>query len=443
MIHRVRGSLGLLGRVLIILLITVTIEFGVSTLLYERANRYSVQEDEARRLAEHLVIARKLMGERPWKERAALAAELTTDRYTIGWTPALASPSPRAPKLDEMRRQIVAWEPDLGRSDLRLRLPPPNRPSTVGGELTLPDGSWMRFSTGELTHGWELALGRIALALAPAIAMLILGALLIRRTLHPLASLARATDRVGRDSRLELPEEGTIEIRHLIRAFNTMNVRINRLIEERTEALAAVGHDLRTPLARLQFRAEDVPDPETRAAIGRDLGEMEEMLASLLAYIGGEDDPEAPVLTDLAVLAATIIDDRQDRGDDARYVGPDHADAVLRPMGMRRAIVNLVENALHYGAAVVLTLEEGADALTLRVEDCGPGIPEARMEEVLRPFARLDQARERNTQGLGLGLAIVASAVAREGGTLRLSNRAAGGLSAEISLPRGVALRSG
>lgn len=432
-----RRSLGLLGRVVAILLLILVMEFAASTVLYERASRYSVQEDEARRLAEHLVISRKLMAERPRQARALLARELTTDRYEVSWAPGRGLHPVLAPRLDEMRRQIVAWEPELAQSGLTLRLPAPTRPSLVTGELRLPDGSWLRFSTRHIAQGWQIARDRIALALLPALVLLLLGALLIRRTLRPLKRLEQATDRVGLDSPVTVAEQGPPEVRRLIRAFNDMHLRIERLIAERTEALAAVSHDLRTPLARLQFRLDAVAEPEARRAIGGDIDEMEAMLASLLAYIGGEDDPERPVLTDVAVLAATIVDDRVDRGDTASYVGPDHAEAIVRPSALRRALSNLVENALHYGAAAIVRLEQDADGLCLIVDDDGPGIPEERQLEVLRPFTRLDQARERNTQGLGLGLSIVARVVNQEGGTLRLSNRPEGGLRVAIRLPPG------
>jgi len=430
-----RHPLGLLGQIVAILLLTVVIEFGASTLLYERANRLSLREDEARRLAEHLVIARKLITEREWSERSAMARELTTDRYEVRWAPSKQPPPPLSAELRTMSHQVVAWEPELAQSDLRLKLASPGRKSTVTGGLRLPDGSWLHFTAHEMVHSWDLAFGRILLALIPAIALLILGALLVRQALSPLRRLAHATEHIGLGEQAVIPEAGTVEVRHLIRAFNVMQLRIHRLISERTEALAAVGHDIRTPLARLQLRVDAVEDVPTRDAMGGDVAEMEAMVASLLAFLGGEKDPEAPVRTDIAVLAATIVDDFADAGRDARYIGPDHAGIEIRPMGIRRALTNLVENGLRYGDAVTVSLARHGETLSIRVEDDGPGIPEDRLEEVLRPFTRLDDARARNTQGLGLGLAIVARVVEQEGGTLRLSNRPAGGLCAEIALP--------
>jgi two-component system, OmpR family, osmolarity sensor histidine kinase EnvZ len=434
--HRARVPRGLLGRILVILLLTVVIEFGISTLLYERASNFSVREDEANRLAEHLVIARKLVEERGWLERPAIAHELTTDRYEIHWRPIFEDPGRRGIELAEMRAQITRWEPSLAKSDIRITLVSPGRRSIVTGMLRLSDNSGLYFRMREPAQGWDLAASRIVLALVPAVGLLVIGGLLIRRTLRPIRRLAEATERIGHGEEVLIDEEGTFEIRRLIREFNAMQLRIHRLMDDRTQALAAVGHDLRTPLARLQLRIDGVNDEELRRQIGDDLAEMNGLLSSLLAFLGGEDDPEPPVAIDLAVLAATLVDDAVDRGLDATYIGPDHLEAVVRPLGLRRTLGNLLENALHYGANACLRLDASEAQVRIRVEDDGPGIPEDQLDRVLQPFARLDGARQRNTKGLGLGLAIAARAVANEGGTLRLYNRTSGGLCAEILLPR-------
>ena len=433
----VAPSVGLLGRVVAILLLTVLVEFGVSTLLYERATEFSVRDDEARRLAEHLVISRRLLEERPVRERAGMAAELTTDRYAVRWTPA-PLPSPRAPELTAMRAQITAWEPSLAKTNLRLRLVSPGRSSVVTGELRLDDGSQLAFSTREPVTRLDLALNRVLLALVPAIGLMALGGLLIRRTLLPLRRLSEAADQVGeggRTSAASVPEDGPGEVRRVVAAFNRMQARIARLISDRTQALAAVGHDLRTPLARLKLRTEAIEDAEARAAVEADIAEMDAMVASLLAFLGGDSDPERAVRVDLAVLCATVVDDAVDRGRDATYAGPDHCERVLRPIGLKRALANLVENALQYGEAVTVTLLVAGEGVTIRVEDDGPGIPEDQLANAIQPFVRLDPARHRDTKGFGLGLSIVARAASAEGGRLALSNRPEGGLRAEIVLP--------
>ena len=435
----IRPSVGLLGRIVAILLLAVTIEFAVSTYLYERASHVSVRDDEARRLAEHLIVARRVLNERPAIERPEVAEELTTDRYIVGWSTQTPPRPTIAPAMDSMRRQIVDWEPSLAATDIHLRLTSPGRTSMVSGDLRLDDGSLLSFRMREGVRTLDLALGRVLLALIPAIALMFVSGALIGRILHPLRTLARAADKLGRGqgaSALIVPERGPKEVRHVTRAFNRMQARIGRLIDEQTRALAAVGHDLRTPLARLRLRADSIREAEVRDAIGNDIEEMEAMVSSLLAFLGGEGDVEQPELTDLAILCANLADDAADHGRDVRYAGPDHFDCRLRRFGMKRALTNLVENALHYGQHAVITLDvERSDAVRIRVEDDGPGIPEESLELVLEPFVRLDAARRRDTVGFGLGLSIVARVVAAEGGELTLANRPEGGLCAEISLP--------
>lgn len=432
----VSRSVGLVGRLLAILLLTLTLEFAVGTLIYERAGHLSLQDDEARRLAEHLVIARKLVAEQPPSERHAMSIQLTTDRYDIHWTPASPPPPPLAPELQRMRRQIVTWEPSLEQSNLWLRLAAPGRVSQINGGLQLRDKSWLYFGMRHTGGQWTFTIGRMGLALFPLVALMVAGGMLIRRTLAPLRDLKKATEHIGLSDEVIVEEGGTSDVRDLIRAFNDMQKRIHRLITERTETLAAVGHDLRTPLSRLQLRLEGLADAEARNAMSGDLAEMEAMIDSLLAFLGGEKNGEPLVRTDIAVTVATVVDAFQDQDADVTYDGPDHLEINAHPMLLRRAIINLVENALHYGHRAEVSVERRSDEVLIRVDDDGPGIPEDKLEEVLRPFARLDQARQRNTRGLGLGLAIVAKAVDQEDGTLTLSNRPEGGLRVEIRLPQ-------
>ena len=432
-------SFGLAGRIVAILLLTIVLEFAVSTLLYERASQFAVREDEAHRLAEHLVISRKLVAEAPVADRAAMAQGLTTDRYALLWERKLAPPPPIAPSLDGMRAQVLAWEPSLAESDLRLRLTSPGRHSIVIGGLKLPDGSWLYFQTLEPLVTINLTFERLALTLIPAVGFLLLGGLLVRRMLFPLRRLAEAADDFGQPGGegVEVPESGPGEVRRVTGAFNRMQSRIQRLISDQSQALAAVGHDLRTPLARLKLRADGIDDGELRKAVDHDVAEMEAMITSLLAFLGGNEEPEKPVRSDLAVLCETIVDHLRDAGHDADYVGPDHLEMTLRPMALRRAINNLTDNAARYGEHVWLRLSQSAQGVTLVVEDDGPGIAEEDMPRVLEPFVRLDDARQRDTVGFGLGLPIVLRTVESLGGTFTLSERQGGGLRTEILLPHG------
>jgi signal transduction histidine kinase len=430
----VRAPLGLIGRIFAILLLAILIEFGASTFFYERASQLSVRDDEARRLAEHLVIARKLLAEGDPEQRPALAADLTTSRYKISWARELPPKLRVTPSLDRIHNQVITWEPSLNSASLSLRLVGKARDAVIVGSTTLPDGSWMKFATREPVHDLSFSPERILLALAPAVAIILIGGVLVRQTLLPLRRLALATERVGAGATEAVPEGGPREVRRVIHAFNRMQARIHRLLTDRTQALAAVGHDLRTPLARLRLRADAIDDPEMRDEMETDIVEMQTMIDSLLAFLAGEANGEPPQAVDLAVICSTIVNGARDQGHEVRYEGPDHLERILHPIAIKRALGNLVENGLHYGDRVWLTLEEQSEGVVIRVEDNGPGIPDEAIEQALQPFVRLDTARARDTVGFGLGLSIVSRAVEAEGGTLHLSNRREGGLRAEIRL---------
>lgn len=436
MTDRTRLSFGLLGRVFAILLLAIAIEFAVSTVLYERAGQLRVREDEARRVAEKLAIASRLMNAQPRAQRAELAERLSSETFVVKWHPTRVPPVPLAAELGTMRAQIVDLEPALAHSNLHLHLKSPGRSGIVMGQLGLADGSWLEFKATRLVHPSKLRFNGFLLALIPAVALILIGGVLLRRVLAPMRMLAGAAERIGQGERVVLTEMGVSEIRRVVRAFNEMQARIHQLIVDRTEALASVGHDLRTPLARLQLRAEGIEDPALRTAIAKDVDEMEAMVASLLAFYGGDSDPEKPAQTDVAILVQTIVDDATDMGHPASYTGPDHFEAILRPGALKRAVGNLVENAIKYADGAQVTLDVAGDRIIIRVEDNGSGIPEEELLHVLEPFVRLDLARSRDTYGLGLGIPIAHRFALREGGVLRLTNRPSGGLRAELDLPR-------
>lgn len=429
-------TLGLIGRLVAILLLALALEFVASTLLYERATEFSVRDDEARRLAEHLVITRRLLGQAAPAARPRYAGGLTTDRYVVRWSAEPPSLPMGGPAPDQIRSQIIAWEPGLENKQLSLALLPVGAKTVITGLMRLPDESWVYFRTREPVRSAGVPFERMVAALIPALAVMLMGGLLIRRTLQPIRGLTGAVERYTPGEALpRLDEAGPAEIRRLIAAFNAMQARIRRLIDERTRALAAVGHDLRTPLARLRLRIDAIAEEGLRREVAADIEGMEAMVNSLLAFLGGEADPETPRRVDLAVLCASIADDASDHGNDVRYEGPSHLEHVVRASSFRRAVTNLVDNAVHFGSHVVVRLAAAPDEVRLHVEDDGPGIPEESLALVLEPFVRLDTARGRDTAGFGLGLSIVARAVAAEGGRLELVNMAEGGLCATIVLP--------
>jgi signal transduction histidine kinase len=261
--------------------------------------------------------------------------------------------------------------------------------------------------------------------------------MVVRELAAPLRSLARVADLIGGPGMVLVQEAGPGEVRRVARTLNAMQARIHKLIEDRTLALAAVSHDLRTPIARLRLQADFVADQESRGAMIESLDDMEHMVASVLTYLAGETDTELPRPVDLALLLMTQTDAAADAGEHVRYEGEEHARAFVRAIHMKRAFANLIGNAVKYGGGgVVVRLQASPTSFIVQVDDNGPGIPPASLERALEPFCRLEPSRGQNSGSVGLGLSIVQQAVQREGGTFALSNRAEGGLRAEIVLPR-------
>jgi signal transduction histidine kinase len=302
------------------------------------------------------------------------------------------------------------------------------------GSIALYDGSYVHFTTGIRSH-WEsfyLSLFSISMLL---VGVFVAAALLIRALGSPLRNLASAADAAGHGVPVLLTEHGPPDLRALARAFNAMQLRVTDLIASRTRALAAMSHDLRTPLARLRLRSEQIDDEPVQAAISKDIHEMERMLDSVLAYLAGVADDEEPRQIDLAALAMTMADDAADLGRSVEYNGPDSLHAKLCSLRIKRALGNLIDNALNYADHANIRLTTSDAGIHLVVEDDGPGIPVDQLPSAVEPFRRLDSARPRNTAGMGLGLSIVSDIMQREGGELRLRNRKPHGLTAELLFP--------
>ena len=433
--HRFAGSIGVVGRVCCVLLLTVGAVVAANAILYEQSSRLTLREDEARRAAEHIVVVARILETQLPQQRMQTAAAASTEHFELKWFPWALLPALGSVPLPEMREQMIHWEPVLAGTELHLQTAtsPGSIPQVVGA-LKLTDSSWLHFALPDLASSWTLTLRHLLPALLPVIALLTVGLLLLRSILRPLRLLAAAATRVGHGEPPVLEEQGPYEFRRLIRAYNDMQARICSMLREKTEALAAVGHDLRTPLSRLRLSLETVADHDTRTTMDRDLMEMEQMLGSLLTYYRGADHQEPATAVDIAVMAATIVDDLQDRGYSAAYHGPQHCDVLARPLAIKRALSNLADNARLYATHTELGIEVRAGSVVIRIDDDGPGVPEDSLARILEPFQRLDRARCSNTSGVGLGLTIAARAIADAGGVLVLSNRATGGLRAQFEL---------
>jgi signal transduction histidine kinase len=303
--------------------------------------------------------------------------------------------------------------------------------------LALPGGGWLVARVADEAPDWRRLLTLVLMLAAGGLLVIAVALRLSRSLVAPLTTLAAAADRLGREREItELPPASIPEYVSISNAFSAMQRRIKRFVDDRTLMLAAISHDLRTPLTRMRLAAEFIDDEGQRAALLGNLAEMQAMLDATLAFARDGAPVETSRAFDLASLAASLADDQQDLGNDVTYRGPDRCVFPARPMAVKRALSNIVENAARHGSRVRIDLEETPVSVILGVADDGPGIPEAEREAAFRPFYRLETSRNRAMGGAGLGLAIARDVVSGHGGTIVLADSDLGGLSVTITLPR-------
>ncbi|MEO1091593.1 MAG: ATP-binding protein [Pseudomonadota bacterium] len=361
------------------------------------------------------------------------------------WRPRHHSRSWRDGPDDDDDASVVRWHGDDDeagrRSDWRRDPAPSLRRLAIS--VPLETGGYLTFLVASDTTSVRWIV-RSALLWGLTL-VVVLGAILwaSRRVARPFQRFAAAADRLGID--VDAPPmsvSGSGELRQATRAFNRMQERVRRMVDDRTMMLAAISHDLRTMLTRLRLRAELIDDAAQRGKAIADLDEMQAMLTGTLDYARGQADREPVQSLDLARLLQAVVDDANDANEGRAqvvYTGPEREVVIGRAVALRRLVQNLLDNALRYGdgSDVELQLSSAADGAELRVLDRGPGIPEAERERVLEPFYRLERSRSRDTGGAGLGLAIARSIARTHGGDLGLADRPGGGLQVVVSLPRG------
>ncbi|QJQ33245.1 HAMP domain-containing protein [Sphingomonas lacunae] len=314
----------------------------------------------------------------------------------------------------------------------------PRGAQIVAVAARLDDGRWITIRAR--LPGAAPWLGNMLLVQTLILFALLLGPLLFVawRVSRPLSRLAQAASdtRPGVEAEA-VRESGPEDVRALTRAFNAMRRRIHAMLSEKDHMLGAIGHDLRTPLASLRVRVEQVEDEALRDRMAATITDMAAMLDDILSLARAGQPVEQPEPTDLAAMIGAIAEDYQAMGRPVTLAAEGAlVSRRIRPSSMRRAIRNLVDNAVTYGGSAELGLSRGSDgSVTISVDDKGPGIPAHRMADMLEPFARMEQSRNRNTGGSGLGLTLARAIAQAEGGTLTLGNRPTGGLSARITLP--------
>lgn len=412
----------------------VLIHVAITSFILLHANRLPPEDDPR---GHDLGAVLRILAATPQAERAVQldALRRAEPQFDLQLLPPDAVPTAAATAA------APRW-PGFGHLGPRFRLFPLTGVDAARTGVLLPDGTAVAVTmvderpSGPSWFGpWSTAL----LSIVISIALLSLWA--SQALTAPLSAFARTAESFSLDGgTTPLPENGPDEVRRVARALNRMQERITALMRDRTQMLAAISHDLRTPITRLRLRTEFIQDASQRTETLRDLDQMRTMLDAVLSLLRNDHAREPMTRVDLIALLQLVCDQFTDLGHDVALVTPVHAVIRARQADLIRAVTNLVENAVRYGPHVGITLTVGARAVTIEVEDDGPGIDDASKAAMLEPFVRGDAARNLDdTGGFGLGLSITSTIITTHDGVLSLHDRAGGGLTARITLPTGTA----
>jgi signal transduction histidine kinase len=458
----------LFGQTLLILLAGLIISHMAGSWIYTLDREQAVRAVGGFAAAQRMTNLTRLVQETPQEARARIVAALSdpTFRVSLSTEPPVTATADNDAQVTQAIREFLvdqlslgtarqprvsaarpagdsfsSWHPMMGRGpmmhgfgsfgpfagfrDLQVAVP-------------LPDGQWLSFATA-LPQGGPAFSQQFLLSMG-IMALIILGVAVwvVRRVTAPLAVLASAAERFGNDLNAPaMPETGTIETRQASRAFNTMQARLRSLVENRTLMLAAISHDLRTPLTLLRLRAETVGDVQERERMLATIAEMDSMISATLQFARDEATTEPRRRTDLTALLASAVDDLADAGLAATMEPAEPMIRECQPAALKRALTNLLDNAVKYGRRARAAIHATPEAIEITIDDEGPGISEDELARVFQPFYRVESSRSRETGGIGLGLAIALSIVQANGGELTLSNRSEGGLRACVTMPCG------
>jgi signal transduction histidine kinase len=421
------------GRLTLILffglIVAHALSFGLTAFERFQASRSMMMDYLARDIASSVAILERL----PATERASWLARLERNNYRYLLSDAPHDIPVRSAIADRIRASLTAA---LGPAYQLNTYAVPGSPDRIRAHMQLSDGRPLAIemtSPAMSVSGWLPLLLLLQLALLAGCTLFA-----VRLATRPLMQLAQAADALGSDlKQARLAEDGPLEVARASAAFNAMQKRIADLLTDRVQILAAISHDLKTPITRMRLRADLMDDESQRAKLHHDLDAMQVLVEEGIDYARSAHSAIEPVCSvDLDALLESVIFDYKDAGKTVGLNGHHGRPLMTRPNALRRIICNLTDNGLKFASDVSIELGVGsADHVSISVLDRGPGIPEEELQAVLAPFYRLENSRSRDTGGTGLGLAIVHQLVAVLGGTLVLSNRTGGGLEAQVSIP--------
>lgn len=385
-----------------------------------------------------LATTASLIASTPTNDRAAVAAAASQPdlHLAIRESPLVLQQESEDSDL-EVLRQLMELELGWPSPTVIAGTPAATSPDArvVVVETELPDGLWLVMTVPDdarRANYFDLAVVFGSLSVLIGFVSVIAA----RRLARPISTFARAAERFGVDSTAApIAEGGPRELRIAIRAFNRMQERLKRYVDDRTQMLAAMSHDLRTPLNRLRLRAEFIEDSEQQRKMFADLEAMKLMIEQTLAFARDDASREPRRLVDVGVLVEDVCEDAADAGAPVSYAGPRGVNVCCRPAALSRAVANLVDNAVKYAGAARVCLLQAPDRIVISIEDHGPGIPADECEKVFAPFYRLDRSRNLDTGGVGLGLSVARTIAREHGGDITLANRSDHGLCVRVELP--------
>lgn len=435
----------LAGRTVVLVLLALALSHLASMYLYHINLTTQLGSSRERLIAEWVATVSRALEGAASADRERVAHSLATANAEVHWSGvSLVKDSATADeRLSSLRAHLSEFEPALARPALHLAFGDEGVSNAESDPLDhillvsaqLDDGTWANFRfvrIGSASEGPHFVLPTVLTTFAVLVASLVL----IRQMNAPLRELARGARQLGTNvSAPPIAPHGPREIRDTIAAFNDMQQRIRKLVADRTLMLAAISHDLRTPITAIKLRAEFIDDPATRERILANLEEMEAMVGSAIAFARHGSDTEEARVVDVAALLDTLCTELADAGKEVRFNGPSSATLRCRHLTIKRAFRNLIENALTHGGRADVVLSSSPDQITVMIDDDGPGIPEGERERAFAPFERLNGARPRQGGGFGLGLAVARSIITAHGGDVKLADRVPKGLRVVVALP--------
>ena len=422
------------ARLFLILFVGLAIAYGLSFSVLFLERYMSAKAVMLGTFESDIATSIAILDRLPKAERANWLDRLSRGNFRLVLGPGL----PGVPDMSARGAEIAGKIEEAAARRFPLRIEAiPGDGQRLQAHLTLSDGSPL---TIDVTPRGVMPIAQwLPYVLAIQVVLLVLCTwLAVRQATRPLADLASAADALDpNQSGPPVREAGPTEVVHAARAFNAMRERVQHYLEERAQILAAISHDLQTPITRMRLRADLADETPDRDKLINDLGELERLVQDGIAYArSAHGSGEKISRIDIASFVESISYDYQDIGKAVTVVSVVEGKAETKPHALRRILSNFIDNALKFAGAAEISVErQGEGPIVITVMDRGPGIPDDQLQAAMQPFYRLEQSRNRETGGTGLGLAIAQQLASAIGGSIRLYNRQGGGLAAELVIP--------